>query len=121
MRGKIDRVPLPVHDPAMQDQRSVTIEAPVAKAIVLIGKINRGEAELMSVKDEFDAAKALGDPENEQHCPLCNEYLPTPAFIAHAPDCIKTRAPRRKIWTPPGTPNALAVFPETTGYATEGR
>lgn len=99
------------------DVRSVTIAAPVAKAIIRMGKINRGELEVMSVKDEMDAAKALGDPENEHCCPLCNEYFPTNAFVAHAAPCILARAPRRKVWTPPGfSENALAVFPEKTGY-----
>lgn len=102
----------------MQDEpRSVEIEAPTAKAFILISKINRGEAELMSVSTEFEAAVALGDPENEQHCPLCNEYFPTAAFVAHAPQCIRARARRNKVWTPPGfSPNALINFPEKPRY-----
>lgn len=97
--------------------KDVVINAPVAKAIMRMSKINRGELDVLSVKDEMDAAKALGDPENEHCCPLCDEYFPTNAFIAHAPQCILARAPRRKVWTPPGfSTNAIVAFPDTTGY-----
>jgi hypothetical protein len=100
----------------MEEPRSVWVEAPTAKAVVRIGQLNRGEIEAMSVRDAADAAKALGDPENEQNCPLCNEYFSTPAFVAHAADCIRARAPRRQFWVPPGIRGALAVFPEKTSY-----
>ena len=94
----------------------VFIHAPMAKAFDRMRAINRGELQVMSVREEFDAAKALGDPENEQSCPLCNDILPTMAFIAHARQCIDARFPRRKFWLPADVNGQLAVFRELTGY-----
>jgi hypothetical protein len=48
--------------------------------------------DFMSVRDAEAADRALGDPGNTQHCPLCNEFLGTEAFRKHAPACILARA-----------------------------
>ena len=81
-----------------------------------IRALNTGQEHAVPVKDAMAAAKALADPENEHCCPLCNEFFPTLAFVAHARQCIEARMPRRKVWAPPHTPGALAVFPEKTNY-----
>jgi hypothetical protein len=104
----------------MRDPKVDTfIHAPVAKAFERIKAFNEGTLQVGTVKEEYEAAAALGDPENEQHCPLCNEFLPTNAFIAHAGQCILARAPRNKFWLPADVKGQLAVFPETTGYWSE--
>jgi len=72
-------------------------------------------SETVSVRSAEDADRALGDDGNEHHCPLCNEFYGTEAFKAHAPECIRVRAPRRRVWTPPGVSNALAVFSDRRG------
>ena len=94
------------------DPVSVFIHAPVARAFERAKQVKSGKLELMSVKDEMDAAKALGDPLNDQHCPFCHEYFSTNAFIAHAQQCIDIHAPRHKFWMPAEVKGALAVFPE---------
>lgn len=53
---------------------------------------NRAPQEFTSVHDAESADRALGDPGNTQHCPLCNHYFGTEAFVAHAPGCIRARA-----------------------------
>ena len=96
------------------EPKSTHINMPVAQAVIMIGQVSRGEREMMSVKDEMDAAKALGDPDNLHCCPLCNDVLPTAPFVAHVKDCIRARMPRRQVWV--NAPGALAVFPDKTNY-----
>jgi len=95
-------------------RQDVTVKSAPAVAVMnLRQRVMTGQEELMAVRDEYDAGKALEDENNWQHCPLCNDVFPTRAFVAHAADCIRARAPRHKVWTPPGMlTDALAVFPE---------
>lgn len=115
MRG-ILASPARGRDHGCVESQSVRIAAPVARALVHIRALNTGQEHAVPVKDAMAAAKALADPENEHCCPLCNEFFPTLAFVAHARQCIEARMPRRKVWAPPHTPGALAVFPEKTNY-----
>jgi len=88
-------------------QISITIQSKPA-----IFHFPRAPHEFISVRDAIDIDKAMGDPENINVCPLCNEGFSPRAFRAHAKPCINARAPRRKIWVPAGTKNAIAAFPE---------
>jgi len=67
--------------------KMVVVEGAVARAF------QRAPAEFTSVKSAEDADKALNDPQNAHHCPLCNQFFGTIAFKTHAPECIKVRAP----------------------------
>lgn len=71
--------------------RSVLIEGVMAKVWARAPKL---DDELMTVTDAESADKALGDPGNTQHCPLCNQYYGTVAFKAHAQSCINANASR---------------------------
>ena len=65
------------------------------------------------VKDAADIDRELGNPGDSHCCPLCEEYFGWEAFKAHAPQCIEARAPRRRIWTPPGMlANPVQSFPD---------
>lgn len=106
--------------------REVRIQGTAAQALQLIndkrarqeledlgvaGVHRRQKLQAMVVRDERDAVIALADRENEQHCPLCNEFFDTESFIAHGPQCATARAPRRRFWTPAGfSQNAIAAF-----------
>lgn len=52
------------------------------------------EGEFMTVQSAEEADRALGDPGNSHHCPLCNQFFGSVAFRAHAPGCIRANAPR---------------------------
>jgi hypothetical protein len=67
--------------------RVARIEGAVARAF------QRAPQEFTSVTDAAEADKALGDPENAHHCPLCNNFFGSEAFKRHAPTCIKAYAP----------------------------
>lgn len=56
--------------------------------------------QMISVKDAYEAEMALGDPEMLHHCSLCNDTLPTKAFIAHIVPCVQARAPSGQLWYP---------------------
>lgn len=90
------------------------MHAPVARAWARAPRAfrNTHPDDLVSVHDAAGMDKALGDPGNTQHCPLCNEYMGTELFIAHAPACIQARAPRRRVWAPPGTRGAIVAYKE---------
>jgi hypothetical protein len=78
--------------------RMVRIEGVTARAF------QRAPAEFTSVHSAEDADRALGDDGNEHNCPLCHQFFGTRAFKAHAPDCIKARAPaweRQRDKAPP--------------------
>lgn len=84
--------------------QEVRIEGVTARAMALIQKPDiprKTPREFMSVKDAADVDKAMGDPENLHHCPLCNNEFGTSAFAAHAPACIEKHVPRKKLWFPP--------------------
>ena len=69
-----------------------------------------GPREFMDVRTAADVDKALGDPENQHHCPLCNNEFGTTAFVAHAPRCIAKYAPRYRVWTPAGVKGAVQSY-----------
>lgn len=50
--------------------------------------------EYRSVKEAEDIDRERSQPADVNHCPLCNEYFGPAAFLAHAQDCINTRAPK---------------------------
>jgi hypothetical protein len=54
----------------------------------------------VSEADEID--REIGNPGDQHNCPLCSEYFGWEAFKSHAQQCIDARAPRERIWTPPG-------------------
>lgn len=64
---------------------------------------------IMPVRDAIEIDKALSDPGNTQHCPLCDDFFGTEAFIAHAQQCIDIHAPRKRTWMPPGFANNSIV------------
>lgn len=90
---------------------SATIQGVAARGVLLLMRhpIPVGD-ELMSVKEAEDVDRALSDPENLHCCPLCNEFFRTYAFRAHAQQCIDARAPRTRVWLPPGTKGAIAAY-----------
>lgn len=91
--------------------RSVLIKGATAKAVV--GALRAGEAtSFRTVREAADVDKEMGNPADEHHCPLCNDFFGWEAFKAHAPQCIKRfRAGRNHIWTPPGfSPNAVQHY-----------
>ena len=65
------------------------------------------------VKDAVDWDLENHNPGDSHHCPLCNEAFGWEAFKAHAPQCIEARAPRKRLWMPPGTKGALNAFQDT--------
>jgi len=79
---------------------NVRIERPIA-APRNVGPIDV-TPKFRVVKDAVDVDKELGNPGDQHHCPLCNEYFGWEAFKAHAPQCINARAPRERIWLPAG-------------------
>lgn len=92
--------------------RSVTIEGAVARARVLgadrppveptrLGPIDT-TPQFRSVRDASDVDREVGNPADQHCCPLCEEYFGWEAFKAHAQQCINARAPRTRVWTPPG-------------------
>lgn len=89
--------------------QSVNIQGATARAMALIQKPN-APREVMSVRDATDVDKAMGDPENQHHCPLCNNEFGTAAFAAHAKDCIEKYAPRKKVWLPSGVKGAVQSY-----------
>lgn len=95
--------------------RSVNIEGVTARAMLLVSNptvpLNpERPREYMSVRDAADVDKAMGDPENQHHCPLCNNEFGTAAFAAHAPACIEKYAPRNKLWMPAGVKGAIQSY-----------
>lgn len=69
--------------------RSVLIHGEAARAWMRARAEQRETS--ISVHDAETAAKALGDDGNEQHCPLCNEFMATAVFVRHAAQCIDLR------------------------------
>ena len=67
------------------------------------GKIT---SEFRSVREAEDVDRELGNPGDQHHCPLCEEYFGWEAFKAHAAQCIDVRAPRGRVWLPPGFSDA---------------
>lgn len=74
----------------------MTSEAPF-RAVVIQGAqaalFARSPKEFTTVKSAEDADRALGDPGNTQHCPLCNNFMGTFEFMRHAQSCIDANAP----------------------------
>lgn len=91
-------------------KKNVVIEGSCAVAIGSDGRLKR-PTEHVAVKTALDASAQKNDPNAQHVCPLCNDWLPWEAFVAHAPECIRIRAPRRQVWTPPGTEGQLLSFP----------
>ena len=91
--------------------RSVIIPGMTARAMAVVQKPN-APREMMSVRDAFDVDKALGDPENQHHCPLCNNEFGTAAFVAHASACIDKYAPRKRVWLPAKVQGAIQAYSE---------
>ncbi len=91
--------------------RSVNIEGMTARAFFMTAHAG-AQREYMTVKDAADVDKALGDPENQHHCPLCNYEYGTAAFVAHAPACIDKYAPRKRVWFPAGIKGVIQHFSE---------
>ena len=76
--------------------RTVRVEGAVARAF------QGAPPEYRTVREAADVDRERQAPADSNHCPLCNEYFGPEAFVAHAQDCINARAPRRRVWTPPG-------------------
>ena len=91
--------------------REARIAGVTARALTLIQRPNAPQ-QYMTVKDAADADRAMGDPENHHHCPLCNNEFGTAAFKAHAPACIEKHAPRQRVWLPAGTKGAIQAHAE---------
>ena len=97
--------------------QSASIEGATAHAMALVRKPDvprnpTSPREVMSVKTAADIDKAMGDPENQHHCPLCNNEFGTTAFAAHAPDCIDKYVPRQRMWFPPGVTGVMQSYSE---------
>jgi hypothetical protein len=93
--------------------RSAKIEAPVARALMMMDGIRNGTLKTMSVKDAHDASEALRDPENQHVCGLCGDIFDTAMFIAHVDGCIRQRAPRRRYFPlAAGLKGVIAAFPD---------
>lgn len=92
---------------------SATIRGVTARGVLMLMRapIPIG-VELMSVKDAEDVDRAMSDPENLHCCPLCNDFFKTFAFRAHAQECIDARAPRTRVWLPPGTKGVIHAYKE---------
>ena len=85
-------------------KRDVVIQGSTARAITAAGKLDTAQ-NFRTVKEAYEAEAELGRTQDENelhHCPLCNTHFPWEAFKAHAPECIKIRIPRRKVWAPGG-------------------
>ena len=97
--------------------RTVRIEGVTARAMALIQNPSpprnpERPREMMSVRDAIDADKAMSDPDNMHHCPLCNDEFGTAAFAAHASECIDKHAPRMRVWLPPGIQDTIQEYSE---------
>lgn len=92
---------------------AVRVAAPLRTEPRRIGPIDI-TPQFRSVKDADDMDRVVAggiEPEDRFVCPLCNDSLGWEAFKAHAPQCIEARAPRGRIWTPPGfSSNATQVY-----------
>jgi len=100
--------------------REVRIEGVAAKAVVgnviappqHIGPLDI-TPQFRSVREADDVDREIGNPGDQHHCPLCLEYFGWEAFKAHAQQCIDARAPRERVWLPPGfSSNAIAAYNE---------
>lgn len=109
--------------------QSVSIKGMTARAMALVNKPDvprnpNSPREYMTVKTAADVDKAMGDPENQHHCPLCNNEFGTAAFAAHAPACIEKYAPRKKVWLPSGVKGVVQSYsderPRRPGGGTYG-
>lgn len=101
--------------------REVRIDGAVARASVAmparVQPRNIGPLDITpkfrTVREASDIDRELGNPGDQHHCPLCEEYFGWEAFKAHAPQCIAARAPRGRVWTPPGfSANAVQAYPD---------
>ena len=98
--------------------REARIDGMTARAVLLVqdpGNLGLrlhpdGPREFMDVRTAADVDKALGDPENQHHCPLCDNEFGTAAFVAHAPQCIAKYAPRYRVWAPPGVKGVIQSY-----------
>ena len=77
----------------MEVVRNAIIKGAPAKAVVRPLLYGPGH-EYRSVKEAADVDREKEDPADVHCCPLCNEYFGPRAFEAHAPECIRIRAPR---------------------------
>ncbi len=82
--------------------RSVRIPGVTARAFQILRNPMPRPDEVRTVKEATELDKASFQDGDEHHCPLCNEFFGSRAFKAHAQQCIDARAPRGRIWTPPG-------------------
>ena len=112
--SKEPQEPIPFPERGVVDlgRKDAIIPAPTARAFLMAGSGALKHLEPMSVQDAEAIDKALGDPENSHHCPLCNNFFGTEAFIRHAPGCIKARAPRRRFWFPDPTKPLIPAYPD---------
>lgn len=91
-------------------KRSVTIEGQAAR--ILAVALNPPKPnEIKVIKDAVALDELRGEEGDEFHCPLCNEFFAFETLVAHAPQCIAIRAPRHRIWSPPGfSSNVVQVY-----------
>jgi hypothetical protein len=97
----------------MHPVRSVTIKGMTARAFALVRAPQQDPREVVTVKTVAEADKAVAGASDGDLfvCPLCSETFGPAALKAHAPQCIETRAPRKKVWTPAGfSANATQSF-----------
>ncbi len=98
----------------MIERRSVNIQGIPAGGMAMnrLGPIDI-TPEFRTVKEATDIDRERGNPAEQHHCPLCNEYFGWEAFKSHASQCINARAPRTRVWVPPGfSPNAIQSYNE---------
>jgi hypothetical protein len=92
--------------------RSVNIKGMTARGYGLIQRPGQPR-EHVTVKEADQVDKALGAAENGDLfvCPLCCDQFGPAALRAHAKQCIEARAPRKRVWTPPGfSSNATQAY-----------
>ena len=90
--------------------RSVRIEGVPARAVGIerppVEQRNLGPIDITpqfrTVKAADDVDREIGNPGDQHHCPLCNEFFGWEAMKAHAQQCIDARAPRKRVWLPAG-------------------
>jgi hypothetical protein len=79
---------------------------------MIANRMKRGE-ELMPVKDMLAAEKAFADKDCLHVCPYCEEGFNDPrVFASHAPDCIKARAPRYRVFPMTSSPGMVVAYSE---------
>lgn len=99
--------------------REVRIGGVTAKAVVgaqveprHLGPIDT-TPQFRTVREADEIDREIGNPGDQHHCPLCLEYFGWEAFKVHAQQCIDARAPRSRVWVPPGfSANAIQAYSE---------